>query len=83
MRTIGLTFPKVVAPPQPPKETPKKEQVKKSKQVLRMYADYKYYSTVYKGTMPEEDAVKALKQAERHIARGRGCKGSKTSEQTH
>ena len=32
-----------------------------------MYADYEYYSTVYKGTMPEEDAVKALKQAERHI----------------
>ena len=25
MRTIGLTFPKVVASPQPPKETPKKE----------------------------------------------------------
>lgn len=24
MRTIGLTFPKVVAHPQPPKETPKK-----------------------------------------------------------
>ena len=32
MRTIGLTFPKVVAPLQPPKGTPvKKEQVKKSK----------------------------------------------------
>ena len=31
MRTIGLTIPKVVAPPQPPKETPKKETVKKSK----------------------------------------------------
>ena len=32
MRTIGLTFPKVVAPTQPPKEAPvKKEQVKKSK----------------------------------------------------
>lgn len=32
MRTIGLTFPKVVAHPQPPKETPKKETtVKKSK----------------------------------------------------
>lgn len=32
-----------------------------------MYADYDYYSTEYKGTMPEEDAVKALKQASRHI----------------
>ena len=32
-----------------------------------MYTDYEYYSTVYNGTMPEEDAVKALKQAERHI----------------
>ena len=33
MRTIGLTFPKVVAPAngQPPKEVPKKETVKKSK----------------------------------------------------
>ena len=32
MRTIGLTIPKVVAPPQPPKEAPKKETtVKKSK----------------------------------------------------
>ena len=32
MRTIGLTFPKVAVPPQPPKEAPvKKEQVKKSK----------------------------------------------------
>ena len=32
MRTIGLTFPKVVDPPQPPKGTPKKETtVKKSK----------------------------------------------------
>ena len=32
MKTIGLTFPKVVDPPQPPKETPKKEtRVKKSK----------------------------------------------------
>ena len=30
MRTIGLTFPKVVAPPQPPKETPKKETTKKT-----------------------------------------------------
>lgn len=25
MRTIGLTIPKVAVPPQPPKETPKKE----------------------------------------------------------
>ena len=32
-----------------------------------MYADYEYYSTEYKGTMPEEEAVKALKQASRHI----------------
>ena len=32
-----------------------------------MYADYDYYSTEYKGTMPGEDAVKALKQASRHI----------------
>ena len=32
-----------------------------------MYADYEYYSTEYKGTMPEEEATKALKQAERHI----------------
>jgi hypothetical protein len=31
MKTIGLTIPKVVAPPQPPKEAPKKETVKKSK----------------------------------------------------
>ena len=31
MRTIGLTIPKVAVPPQPPKETPKKETVKKSK----------------------------------------------------
>ena len=32
MKTIGLTFPQVVAPPQTPKETPKKETtVKKSK----------------------------------------------------
>ena len=31
MKTIGLTFPKVAVPPQPPKETPKKETVKKSK----------------------------------------------------
>lgn len=32
-----------------------------------MYADFEYYSTEYGGTMPEEEAVKALKQAERHI----------------
>ena len=32
MRTVGLTFPKVVVPPKPPKEAPKKETpVKKSK----------------------------------------------------
>ena len=31
MKTIGLTIPKVAVPPQPPKETPKKETVKKSK----------------------------------------------------
>ena len=32
MKTIGLTFPKVAVPPQPLKETPKKETtVKKSK----------------------------------------------------
>lgn len=29
MRTIGLTIPKVAVPPQPPKETPKKETEKK------------------------------------------------------
>jgi hypothetical protein len=32
-----------------------------------MYADFEYYTNEYKGTMPEEEAVKALKQAERHI----------------
>lgn len=32
-----------------------------------MYADYEYYKTEYKGTLPEEKAVKALKQASRHI----------------
>ena len=32
-----------------------------------MYADYEYYTTEYKGTLPEEEAVKALKQANRHI----------------
>lgn len=30
MRTVGLTFPKAVEKPQPPKETPKKEQDKKT-----------------------------------------------------
>ena len=32
-----------------------------------MYADYEYYTAEYKGAMPEEEAVKALKQASRHI----------------
>jgi hypothetical protein len=32
-----------------------------------MYADFEYYTNEYKGTMREEEAVKALKQAERHI----------------
>ena len=32
-----------------------------------MYADFEYYTNEYKGPMPEEEAVKALKQAERHI----------------
>lgn len=32
-----------------------------------MYTDFEYYTNEYKGTMPEEEAVKALKQAERHI----------------
>lgn len=32
-----------------------------------MYADFEYYSTEYGGTMPVEDAEKALKQASRHI----------------
>jgi hypothetical protein len=32
-----------------------------------MYADFEYYSTEYGGTMPEEEAVKALRQASRHI----------------
>lgn len=32
-----------------------------------MYADFEYYTNEYKGTMPEEEAVKALKQASRHI----------------
>lgn len=29
MKTVGLIIPKVVAPPQPPKEAPKKETGKK------------------------------------------------------
>ena len=32
-----------------------------------MYADYEYYTTEYKGTLPEEEAVKALTRASRHI----------------
>ena len=32
-----------------------------------MYADYEYYTTEYKGTLPEEEVVKALKQASKHI----------------
>ena len=32
-----------------------------------MYADYEYYTTEYNGILPEEEAVKALKQASRHI----------------
>ena len=32
-----------------------------------MYADYEYYTNEYKGTLPEEEAVNALKQASRHI----------------
>lgn len=32
-----------------------------------MYTDYEFYTTEYKGTMPEEEAIKALKRAERHI----------------
>ena len=32
-----------------------------------MYADYEYYTTEYKGTLPEDEAVKALKQASQHI----------------
>ena len=32
-----------------------------------MYADYEYYTAEYKGAMPEEEAVKALKQASRHV----------------
>lgn len=32
-----------------------------------MYADFEYYSQTYRGEMPQEEAVKALKQASRHI----------------
>ena len=32
-----------------------------------LYADYEYYSQKYNGTMPEEEAVKAIKKACRHI----------------
>ena len=32
-----------------------------------MYADYEYYTTKYKGTLPEDEAEKALKQASKHI----------------
>ena len=32
-----------------------------------MYADYEYYFQTYNGEMTEDEAVKALKQAERHI----------------
>ena len=32
-----------------------------------MYADYEYYTTEYKGTLPEDEAEKALKQASKHI----------------
>ena len=32
-----------------------------------MYADYEYYTTEYKGKLPEEEAVKALTRASRHI----------------
>lgn len=32
-----------------------------------MYADYEFYSASYLGKLPEEEAVKALKQASRHI----------------
>ena len=31
MRTIGLTFPKVAVPPQPPKEAPAKKETQKKK----------------------------------------------------
>ena len=32
-----------------------------------MYADYEYYSQTYNGNLPEEEAVKALTKASRHI----------------
>ena len=32
-----------------------------------LYADYEYYSQTYNGTVPKEEAEKALKQACRHI----------------
>ena len=32
-----------------------------------MYADYEFYVTEYKGTLPKDEAEKALKQASRHI----------------
>ena len=32
-----------------------------------MYADLEYYTTEYKGTLPEDEAEKALKQASKHI----------------
>ena len=32
-----------------------------------LYVDYEYYSQEYNGTLPKEDAVKALKKACRHI----------------
>ena len=32
-----------------------------------MYADLEYYKYTYNGNLPEEEAVKALKQASRHI----------------
>lgn len=32
-----------------------------------MYADYEYYSETYNGSLPEEEAVKALSRASRHI----------------
>ena len=32
-----------------------------------MYADLEYYTIEYKGTLPEDEAEKALKQASKHI----------------
>lgn len=32
-----------------------------------MYADYEYYKDTYKGNLEEQDAVKALQKASRHI----------------